>query len=91
MSGSLASGASLLLKWLMKKAVARSAIATGLAVLAAAAEAAQTKDPALIAPVPKQPAIACDAYLSACKRHNRPDARHICRAMRKLCDKKGDR
>jgi hypothetical protein len=75
----------------MKIAAARIAIAGGLVVLAAAAQAAQTKDPPLIAPAPKQPAIACDAYLSACKRHNRPDARHICQAMRKLCGKKDDR
>jgi hypothetical protein len=49
--------------------------------LAPSAWAAGTKDPARIEPEKARPVIACDAYLAACKRHKRPDARAICKDM----------
>ena len=75
----------------MSQATPRIVVVLWLAALPLALPiwAAGTKDPARIEPEAARPVIACDAYLAACKRHKRPDARTICKEMRKLCGAKG--
>ena len=75
----------------MSQATPRIAVIIWLAALPLALPmwAAGTKDPVRIEPEKTRPPIACDAYLSACKRHKHPDARAICKQMRKLCKPEG--